>query len=685
MQSNSFYVHHSTWGSYATFILGLCGRGGGFALSDVHSPDQDVFIGYAREREKPNLLPFFKGAKGGKGEEAYVVREADGAEKQVEVNVFEPGEIRRKLGWASDAWQAGDLSFRILTPWETVPELHTLSEGERRYLLAPAMVAEISLDNSRSDRPAKLLFGLSGIRRVLSDVPGSGLVGLAAGRQFAVACEPSPEVREVQHWDVVNYSFFSTPIVRRLGGQGGLLFSVPAGQKRTYTIALATFQDGIATTGLDLAFQYTKLFGRVEEVASFALANKDRYIVRAAALDAELAGSGLNEHRQFMLAHFTHSYLASSQLMHTPDGRLFWSVNEGEYRMINTFDLTVDHLFWEMRYHPWTMKNALDWYLDRYSYRDQLGLAFTHDMGVANELSPVGYSSYETPDIHGCFSYMTCEELLNWVLCAAQYGLMEGDRAWLTGHVQTLKDCLASLVARDQNGDGIMDVDSARCGSGSEITTYDSLDVSLGQARNNLYIAVKSWAAYISLEHVFDRLGLKAEAAEAGELAKVTADAVEARYDEQEGFIPAVFEGGIRSRIIPAVEALVYPRLLGDSDAVHLLGRFGGLIRVLRLHLENVLKPGVCIDAVTGGWKLSSTSENTWMSKIAISQYVAEKILHFDFGRQGEQWDAVHAGWQQVGCAEQAATDQIWSNSGKDRGSRLYPRLVTAVLWLRDW
>ena len=48
-----------------------------------------------------------------------------------------------------------------------------------------------------------------------------------------------------------------------------------------------------------------------------------------------------------------------------------------------------------------------------------------------------------------------------------------------------------------------MQLDSSRCAGGAEITTYDSLDVSLGQSRNNIYLAGKIWASYLALEKLF--------------------------------------------------------------------------------------------------------------------------------------------------------------------------------------
>ena len=102
---------------------------------------------------------------------------------------------------------------------------------------------------------------------------------------------------------------------------------------------------------------------------------------------------------------------------------------------------------------------------------------------------------------------MTHEQLVNWVCCAVSYVRATGDGAWRKHAQRIFRKCLHSLVNRDHpdpaQRDGIMSADSSRCLGGAEITTYDSLDVSLGQARNNLYLAVKTWAAYLGLREVF--------------------------------------------------------------------------------------------------------------------------------------------------------------------------------------
>ena len=42
-------------------------------------------------------------------------------------------------------------------------------------------------------------------------------------------------------------------------------------------------------------------------------------------------------------------------------------------------------------------------------------------MGAHNNFSPKGRSSYELANLTGCFSYMTVEQLCNWILTAGCY------------------------------------------------------------------------------------------------------------------------------------------------------------------------------------------------------------------------------------------------------------------------
>ena len=197
-----------------------------------------------------------------------------------------------------------------------------------------------------------------------------------------------------------------------------------------------------------------------------------------------------------------------------------------------------------------------------------------------------------------------------------------------------------------------MGYDSSRTIDGGEITTYDSLDHSLGQARKNVYLGGKCWASYLALESLFKILEKNSLATEAHSAALMCATTLENAFDECLGFIPAVLENGNKSAIIPAVEALIYPYKMGLKDSVLVSGEFGGYISALKKHVNYVLKPGICIYP-DGGWKLSSSADNSWMSKICLNQFVIHQILGINYGGESEA-DHAHVNWEVNGSKDQA-------------------------------
>ncbi|MBC8081198.1 MAG: beta-xylosidase, partial [Gorillibacterium sp.] len=149
-----------------------------------------------------------------------------------------------------------------------------------------------------------------------------------------------------------------------------------------------------------------------------------------------------------------------------------------------------------------------------------------------------------------------------------------------------------------------------------------------------------------------------------------------------EGYIPAVIGEGNNSKIIPAIEGLVFPYYTGCVEALDPEGRFGKYVKVLKQHLDSVLKPGICLFD-DGGWKLSSTSNNSWLSKIYLCQFVARHILNLPWDEAGQLADAAHVKW----LTHPELSIWSWSDqiiSGHITGSKYYPRGVTSVLWLEE-
>ena len=116
-------------------------------------------------------------------------------------------------------------------------------------------------------------------------------------------------------------------------------------------------------------------------------------------MDAKLAACGQDDERKFLAADTLHSYQYNTILHATPKLDPVWAVIEGECSCINTFDLTVDHVFYELAMHPWTVRNELDHFANPFSYDDEIslpgqtqrypgGLGFWHDMGTRSTSPP---------------------------------------------------------------------------------------------------------------------------------------------------------------------------------------------------------------------------------------------------------------------------------------------------------
>jgi hypothetical protein len=678
-------------GAHASFTVGMHGAEGGMELEKGGPAESAVYIGYRTQSGKMHSLPFFKGV----ANEAERYSQSDKHAELSEV-VFGESEIKRKYEWANDTFEAPGVRLKVTTPFFSIPDPLTASTAELKFASCPATFLELTIHNDSGE----VWEGFFGHHSATPWMPLSSktkLKGAVTRERMGFACD-DPEAEEFIDFGIEQALVrkHSTPNFL-LAPIAGLSFKVDPGQTKTIHITLGYFIDAVATFNIEARYWYTKYFSNIFEVFDYAISERAAYLQVAEKRDAELCASGLSDAQQFLVAHSTRSYYGSSEWLVDANDKPLWLVNEGEYLMINTLDLTVDMIFFELKYNPWTVRNVLEQFVNRYAYEDKVfapnapeilfegGISFAHDMGVGNHFSPPGYSCYECSGIdRKCFSYMTCEQLTNWILCAGLYLSHTNDESFLNRHADLLERCFQSLLNRDHpdpaQRDGLMGYDSSRTNGGGEITTYDSLDHSLGQARRNVYLAGKCWASYLTLEKIFKQLGHESQAAEAHFAAVRCAQTLENSFDESLGFIPAVLEDGNASAIIPAVEALIYPWKMGLQHFLAEDGEFGGYIRMLKKHTEYVLKPGVCLYE-DGGWKLSSSADNSWMSKICLNQFVIREILKIEYDGEAKA-DAAHVEWEVNGSKFYACSDQF--ASGKPIGSLYYPRIVTSLLWMDE-
>lgn len=694
MKDRTFYnAHHSPAGAFASLTLGCKGAKGGFGLELSGPANDNIFIGL-ESADQPGTfqaLPFYGGSESAARD--YDVEGHSDLSQAGAIDPFGDSEVVRTMGPSIDTWKAGDLTLTIGSPVGELPEppatfyADGFEDGDA-YL--PAVFGELILDNRSGTFDRRAFIGYRGTERyagmrVLD--PEVGLVGIAQGRNTGIAVDDQDAWAGIS-WqpETILDPTHKENLPFLVAHTGLIVIPVKAGELKRVRVAFGFYREGVVTSGIEGRYLYTELYKNLDHVLQRGIALCDDRLQTGKALDESLK-SRLTEDRYFQFSHAIRSYYGSTQLLLDPKNKPLWVVNEGEYRMMNTFDLTVDQLFYELALHPWTVRNVLDLYADRYSYDDTVrfpndltdypgGIAFAHDMGVSNAFSLQSRSGYEQAGLTGCFSFMSTEELMNWVLCASIYLNHTKDFTWGSVRKDFFLRALRSMQNRDHydpaQRNGLVGSDGSRCKGGAEITTYDSLDASLGQARNNLYLGVKGWATYRLLADALRNLGDNEAAAEADEAASLAANTI-VRSSNEVGLLPAIIGEGVEARIIPAIEGLVYPILAGlslDAD---------DLVAALKRHLQIVLDTGIC-RFKDGGWRLSSTSRNSWLSKIYLCQFIAEKILGMEPDAQA---DAAHVGW----LMDPENVYFAWSDQmleGKAVGSRYYPRGVTSSLWLLE-
>jgi len=662
-------VDHSPVGAYSTFIYGMEDSGGVQVVPGTRAnagdlvPHDGVIVA-AKSGQLTKVMPF-TAQLGGLKSNATFVRE---------------NEVKHTVGAATDHWQMPlGVSWTHYSPYWKLKDFESASPEEKRRFSLPATWMVFDLDNRSGKNELQFLFSLK--QRDSRPESWGAFEGYAVEKTTALAVARGEAERIAPDRALQDFGVS--------GANSAFLFHVSAGERKSVTLIVAHYvSDEVSQLGGEpLHFVYTEFFKDLGSVVLAADASRGNAIAESERLDRALISSGINPDRQFLSAHALHSFQFSTILRETAKThRPLWVVSEGEYGLANTFDLTIDHVFLELALHPWTVRNELDVFLKYYSYVDQIhypgasqllpgGLGFTHDMGSGLKMN-AGQS-------YG--GIMTQEELQNWILTAGLYWKNTGDRQWLSAQRETLTSCLRSMQVRDDvdpsKRDGITTMLSVNAKRDHDITTYDAMDASLQQVNDSLYISVKSFAAYLALEAAFQELNEAAFAREAHTAAVKTAGSIVTHWNPQSRMFPAIFDGKSESKIVPAVEGLVYPYMMGLRREVSVDGPYGELIRDLKTHLETVLSPGACIDAKTGGWYLSNTSKTTWQSKVYLAQFIAEQVLRIEGARTRGTQDVAGVSYQLLGAPAVGWWDQIRHSDGTAYGGRHYPRGVTSSLW----
>jgi hypothetical protein len=336
----TFNAHHAPIGAYASVTLGTPGRSG-FSLESGVAPEQELLVGVRAADGVYEALPLFRAEEGDPLRElARVVRDFDAT---------------------SDTWTADGVSLRILSPLSGVPEPGAASLLELKDALLPAVLVELTVDNLAGVDPRRAFFGVRATTGPDVGSPRGPTPRLAHVRaeEYGFALSDG-EGRMAGAFSIAlgASSAAGTDVAAVLGGPpggsgriGALRFDVPAHRRITFLIAIAFWHGGSVTCGgaRDCSYWYTRLFDDIEAVAVHALENFERLARAHLAATRELDVAALSEQQAFQLAHAIRSYYGNTALLAAPNGQPLWTVIEGELMFMNTLDLFVDQLFFELR------------------------------------------------------------------------------------------------------------------------------------------------------------------------------------------------------------------------------------------------------------------------------------------------------------------------------------------------
>ena len=695
MKTPFFMTHHSPIGAYASFTFGAIGKGVSIDLESPRVKEEryDLYAGYSQEGVVM-ALPFRENISVGVSQ----LDSSDEGNKEIKREkkngwtYFTEKEITRTLTPCVDRFEAGRMMLEVYTPHPQLEDPE--KEGLSAYAVCPGMLLRLVIDNQDGDTPATGYLGLGNrVLRYIHSVQTDGLKGLGCKNSWMLLTDADSDAYLLRSFQL-DYLLKNDIDILHETGPGAICVKAAPGEKKELFAAFGFYTGDPATCGIETYYAYNQHFKNVREVCRLVLDNAECIMQESAALDIAIEKAVGDPVKLQILGQGVRGYEASTQLTFA-DGKYYYNVGEGAYCWRNTLDLAADHLPWELFRNPWVVRNIMDLYIERYSYHDKVtfsdepglyyegGLSFTHDMGNFVTLSGETHSDYETDKYvdAACYFYMTIEELLNGIYCICAYALQTGDKAWMEKRAEVLRQLLCSMENRDHHDpakrDGILKATSSRTGqTGKESTTYDALDHSLMDAPGNLYVAVKTGCALIMLKKCFEELGDEAFAARAAGMLALNQASL-AKFKTEEGYLRANLYSDTDSRVLAAVESLAVPYMLGlTGEAME------SVKELLLAHIRICMQEGYCIDEITGGVRLSSKSNNTWVSKVILSFAVIEKV--FGIGLEKEYPTAMRelAHWCQISAKDDTISDQVLTTERKVIGGCYYPRSASTAIWI---
>ena len=387
---------------------------------------------------------------------------------------------------------------------------------------APLFVIDIEIHNPQNETVSgQFLVGMDHAQAICTRAGVCGVLlddlmdgNKPAGGQLCLAGSSSNDLRAVISHDMVA-DFAGIAPKTSSDIQGGLIwrYKIPARSKVTRHFVFAGYLGKVMMHGAlepeTFVLNYTRWWKNAEDVAAWGVNSLPKLV----AMDEELENcSGirrLDDNHRFVISQSVAEHLSDTHLLCGSSGRIVWMYSEAGFSAgyLSTVDLIPDTFLLNKTYFPWTLKMLVDLH-SRYIVQDGLGSYVTHDVGASN-FEPRGNYGESGPGAR-----MPVEETCNYVHLLWLTWCETHDRSILQARAAQMVQLVNSLCVRDQNGDGVPDVQA----NAAESNTFDNGGL-VGITRNSTYLGLKVWTSCRFLAVMLSEVSRFPSAARAADLA----------------------------------------------------------------------------------------------------------------------------------------------------------------------
>ncbi|HEY3376838.1 MAG TPA: DUF4965 domain-containing protein [Armatimonadota bacterium] len=268
--------------------------------------------------------------------------------------------------------------------------------------------------------------------------------------------------------------------------------------------------------GTRYPFHYAERFADLDAVVAWAREHLEDIFTNAAHVDGIVGQNNSGKNVNSLLAQTLHSWLACTWWVQR-DGSDWFSVWEGNCNFHSTVDVEYTQTPFYLAVWPELLRSELDFWPE-----------FSKD-GTKTLGEPGAGTLFLSHDV-GAFTYangqqypheMEVEETANYLILAYCYYKRTGDETMLRKHQGIMKKYLAFLAACDSTGDLIPDMGVAN--------TIDDASPAIQYGREQVYLAVKTLAAYAVGAEILKLLGNPTLAARYHDLAARLRPVIEER------------------------------------------------------------------------------------------------------------------------------------------------------------